>query len=341
MLIKFKHPPSPKRDYAQVKNEYLRGHFAVPLKALERVILLHLFSFPDVFDFDRERLDESLLEGRDAVNTALDGLVSKGYLRRTKTRNGTSKAGKTGMWSWTWEVTIDPKNFPLPDLPDTASPNMEVPSTENQGMDTTSENPAKPQVVPPTENPATEDQSIKEHLFENTEEKTETRSSASASDRPDHLLAKRYYDALDGNCNFMAVRGVIKKALGKYPHDEVERGVLLMCENPNKPFMAQTLWNAMNDPKAAAVVRKAAGRRTRPQELTEDDVYKILGQDYWTVPTPPREIRDGSHEGIARWHMEKRAERHAERQVAAWQKYSRNITEGGRDPYTGRAVDWA
>jgi hypothetical protein len=45
----------------------------------------------------------------------------------------------------------------------------------------------------------------------------------------------------------------------------------------------------------------------------EVDPDAVLGPDYWTVPTPPAEIRDGPHAGIAAWHEQKRAERLQER----------------------------
>jgi hypothetical protein len=58
-----------------------------------------------------------------------------------------------------------------------------------------------------------------------------------------------------------------------------------------------------------AKMRKAAPSQAAG-EINPDDV---LGKDTWTVPTPPREIRDGPHEGLLRWDREKRAERRSER----------------------------
>ncbi|SES21235.1 hypothetical protein [Lentzea albida] len=153
--------PAPADKFRIVSNDFLRGRLPVPLKALERVLLGYFISLPDGWRMNRRQLDESVVEGRDAVTKALAGLEAKGYLSRSKVR------GRHGAWSWSWSVTADPIAQPLKrdrsrdgqrDNGRDAAP----PSPESQSMDATSGNSASPQVAPSTETPSTESQSIKE-----------------------------------------------------------------------------------------------------------------------------------------------------------------------------------
>lgn len=78
--------------------------------------------------------------------------------------------------------------------------------------------------------------------------KPKTKATKPANEpTPQHVLADAYHKALDGNTNFLAVRGIIKAALAKYPFEEVKRGVDALATNPGKPFTKQTLWVAMKD----------------------------------------------------------------------------------------------
>lgn len=157
--------PAPAEKFKIVSNDFLRGRLPVPLKALERVLLGYFLSLPDGWRMDRRQLDESVLEGRDAVSKALAGLESKRYLRRDRVR------GKDGSWSWTWAVTLDPVAHPLA-----------APSPENQSMAPTSGNGVSPQVAPSTESPSTVNQSIKEEDgVQKTEEKTDGASAIGAA----------------------------------------------------------------------------------------------------------------------------------------------------------------
>jgi hypothetical protein len=72
-----------------------------------------------------------------------------------------------------------------------------------------------------------------------------TKAKPAKTSKPEQVLTRRYYDAMEGNINFLAVQGVIKKALAKYPVAEVQVGVDCLGENPGTPFIAATLWNAM------------------------------------------------------------------------------------------------
>lgn len=141
------HGPRPADHFAIVSNDMLRGRFPVPLKALERVLLLHLLSLPPNWKLNRASLDDAVMEGRDAVKHALASLEHKGYILRTRRR------GRGGTWMWTWQVTDDPVARPIAGA---------SPSTENQSMEPTSENTTSPQVAPSTENPSTENQAIVE-----------------------------------------------------------------------------------------------------------------------------------------------------------------------------------
>lgn len=69
-------------------------------------------------------------------------------------------------------------------------------------------------------------------------------------------------------------------------------------------------WVRLAQEKVPAWKRQSAA-------VDEIDPDAVLGADVWTVPTPPPEIRDGPHEGIAAWHEQKRAERLQERLAEA------------------------
>lgn len=136
--------PAPADKFKIVSNDFLRGRLPVPLKALERVLLGYFISLPDGWRMNRRQLDESVVEGRDAVSKALAGLEAKGYLRRDRVRD------KGGSWSWTWAVTLDPIAHPLA-----------MPSPESQSMVRPAET-SSSQVAPSPETPSTVNQSIKE-----------------------------------------------------------------------------------------------------------------------------------------------------------------------------------
>ncbi len=172
------HGPQQRDRFAIVPNDMLRGRLPVPLKALERVLLLHLYSLASGWQLNRKALDNAVMEGRDAVTKALAGLEARGYLLRTKSR----RTG--GVWTWTWRVTDDPILRPLarpledvararesvaspPEIPGDPPEilrNHPEPHTENQSMAATSGNTTSPQVAPCTENPSTVNQSILEDL---------------------------------------------------------------------------------------------------------------------------------------------------------------------------------
>lgn len=152
---------SPADHFLIVANDFARGNLPVPLKALDRVLLLHLLSLPPGWQGARQQLDESVLEGRDAVKRALARLEVAGYLLRTKTRT------PAGSWVWRYAVTVDPVEHPL----------VTAPSPENQAMAATTGNTGKPQVSPSTENPSLENQAILEDGPKKTEfQKTESNS---------------------------------------------------------------------------------------------------------------------------------------------------------------------
>jgi hypothetical protein len=138
--------PMPADRYTIISNAFQRGELPVPLHALARVILGHLLTLPTGWVITRGQLDAAVLEGRDAVTTAIRELELTGYLLRDK------RSGTGGQWSWTWQVTDDPVQRPL-----TGSP-----STESQLPVPTSRNGTKPQVVPQTGIPSTGNQSVKE-----------------------------------------------------------------------------------------------------------------------------------------------------------------------------------
>lgn len=153
--------PSPEESFVIVSNDFARGRLPVPLRALERVLLLHLLSLSTGWRGGRRQLDAGVMEGREAVSSALRGLEQKGYLRRDKKRDA------RGTWHWTWRVTRDPIGSPLP-----------APSPENPSLDATSGNTTSAQVDPSTGNPATDDRVIStEDQPKKTTEKTNGTSS--------------------------------------------------------------------------------------------------------------------------------------------------------------------
>jgi hypothetical protein len=151
--------PAPEDRFVIVTNDFARGRLPVPgLKALDRVLLLHLISLPTGWRMTRDQLDASVEEGIVAVKQALKRLEVTGYLKRDQRRD------TRGRWVWTWRVTRDPIARPL-------SP----PPPENHPMDATSGNTPSPQVAPSTGNPPTENRPIStEHgELQKTDENTD------------------------------------------------------------------------------------------------------------------------------------------------------------------------
>jgi len=148
--------PAPANQFMIVSNEFMRGELPVPLKALPRVLLGYFLSLPSGWRITRERIEASVVEGRDAVDAALLALEKAGYLKRSRRR------GSGGLWVWTYAITDDPETRPL----------TESPSPEKPVMDATSGNATNPQVGPSPENPGTENQGIRTEVrTKKTEEK--------------------------------------------------------------------------------------------------------------------------------------------------------------------------
>lgn len=357
MKVYIRHAPRPKDSFLQVHNDYVRGEFSVPLKAIERVLLLHLLSLKledgTPWYLDMKVLERSFVEGRDAVTKAVTSLETKGYLRRTKVRDA------KGMWTWTCEVTIDPVAAPLGNYPVPGNP---VP--ESQGLDLTCGNTEDPQVSPHPESPAMESSAMESQgLLEDLSEKTlskkteKKRPAADASERPpEQVLAGIYHDAMDGNIKFIAVLQIIKGMLKKYSYGDVERGVRALAEaGPGKPFTVQTLWAAMQGQGNSHKPFRNGdmdytdhggfggydrnGRRTK-ESLTFDEIKKILGPDNEDPPVVV-EIENGPVDKWLEYRRDWQEKHDLERRDKAWEIYSRRIAEGGRDPFTGRAVAWA
>jgi hypothetical protein len=68
-----------------------------------------------------------------------------------------------------------------------------------------------------------------------------------AKDAAAHDLAGRYYEAMRKQANFIAVRGVVRRALDTFTADEVTRGLKAMTEgrNRNRPLTRLTLLAAV------------------------------------------------------------------------------------------------
>jgi hypothetical protein len=127
----------PADDYTIMTNAFMRGELPVPLKALERVILGHLLSLRDGWRITREDIDKAVVEGRDAVSTALKGLETAGYLLRSR------RKAKGAKWEWTYAVTDNPIERPLaakaqvepsPEIPGMARPEMDDPGPDSPGI---------------------------------------------------------------------------------------------------------------------------------------------------------------------------------------------------------------
>lgn len=101
-------------------------------------------------------------------------------------------------------------------------------------------------------------------------EDPKTRSAATASDapltlvdpipseqkpktvKPEDILAKQYYDAMEGNVKYVAVRAIVKASLTKCSFDDVKRGLEQLAAEPTKPLLKQTLWNAIKGHQPAS-----------------------------------------------------------------------------------------
>lgn len=146
----------PADRYTVVTNDFQRGRLPVPLRCVARCLLGYLLSLPADWSMDRPQLDESVTEGRDAVDAGLRELETAGYLIRGRWRDA------SGQWAWTWGVTDDPVARPLAGSPSPGNPGM-VPPAETGNT----------QVGPCPGNPATDSQGVsKKTEFKKTDEKT-------------------------------------------------------------------------------------------------------------------------------------------------------------------------
>jgi hypothetical protein len=237
--FKIQHAPQPADHFKIISNDFLRGKFPVPLKALERVLLLYFVSLPNGWRMDRDQLDQSVMEGRDAVSKALAGLERKGYLRRSKGK------GAKGTWSWSWHVTVDPINKPLP-------------QPESQSTDATSGNNGKQQVSPSTGNPATETQAILEDGREKTDQEDGYGTSGEGASRGG-LTATRPRPRPD------ILRG---EHLGGYPKTALTKKLVSVWtavvrqERGAVPVAESGGWGQTASPSPAVSIRSVGRSRT-------------------------------------------------------------------------------
>jgi hypothetical protein len=133
----------PADRYTVVTNDFQRGKLPVPLRCVARCLLGYLLSLPADWVMDRPQLDESVTEGRDAVDAGLRELERTGYLVRSQHQ------AEGGRWAWTWRVTDDPLERPLAPAPSPGKPGM-VPPAETANV----------QVTPCPGNPGTENQGV-------------------------------------------------------------------------------------------------------------------------------------------------------------------------------------
>lgn len=218
--IRIHRAPLPADHFMVVTNDFMRGKLPVPLKALPRVLLGYFLSLPTGWRIDRESLDDSVLEGREAVTNALGALEDAAYLQRRRHR------GQGGTWVWTYAVTDDPIRRPLTGSPSTGNPSMEP----------TSENSASSQVAPSPEKPSTENPSIR---TEDLPKKTDLEDSAAGATGTPELpldlprpqpesrdeekppttnqlavkIAQRAYDRCGGLINMGATIKIAKRAI--------------------------------------------------------------------------------------------------------------------------------
>jgi hypothetical protein len=218
--------PLPADQYMIVTNDFMRGQLPVPLKALPRVLLGYLLSLPSGWRVTRDRLDDSVEEGRDAVDKALRDLEAAGYLVRTRRR------AQGGVWEWTYAVTDDPKTRPI-----TGST---IPGKSGDGV--TRENTTNAQVAPSPGKPSTENQGIETEDLPQKTEVEDLRDPAAIASEPaldlpgveDELARKRreqvegkpptlnqratrlaqaHYERLGKMGNVPAMMKIIRKAL--------------------------------------------------------------------------------------------------------------------------------
>jgi len=261
--IRIQRAPMPADRFMIVANAFMRGQLPIPLKALPRVLLGHMLSLPDGWVLDRAQLDASVLEGRDAVSTALSQLEEAKYLARVR------RAGEGGRWSWSWLITDDPLTRPL----------TEQPSTGSQGMAPTSKKTTDSQVGPSTGKPSPDSQSIKKKTEIKKTEKNISAAPASEAlfDVPEqgrkddaepkpptvnqraNVLAGRHYERLGKMGNVPAFAKIIKQALTHDWPDKAVDEALAYIADRNWTLTAERLANTLRGgPKPAGAT--APGR---------------------------------------------------------------------------------
>lgn len=274
--IRIQRAPMPADRFMIVANDFMRGQLPVPLRALPRVLLGHMLSLSDGWVLDRAQLDAAVVEGRDAVSTALTQLEDAKYLARVR------RAGKDGRWFWSWLITDDPIARPL----------TEQPSTGSQGMAATSEKTTKPQVGPSTENPAPEDQSIsKKTEKKKTKEDSDAAASAALFEIPQEdgkdaprpkvptinqraqTLAAQHYERLGKMGNVPAFAKIAKQALiHDWPDDAVDKAMAYIAENRwtlTAERLANTLRGGPKPPSRPAPARPSTAAKPVGNQLLE------------------------------------------------------------------------
>lgn len=270
--IRIQRAPMPADRFMIVANAFMRGQLPVPLRALPRVLLGHMLSLPDGWVIDRAQLDASVLEGRDAVSTALTLLEEARYLARVR------NPGEGGRWSWSWHITDDPINRPL----------TVEPSTGSQLMAPTSGKAAPPQVGPSTEKPSPEDQSIsKKTEIKKTEEEDAAALASEAlfevpkQERKDpekpkpptinqraNALAANHYERLGKMGNVVAFAKIAKQALA---HDWSDAAV-----DEAMAYIAENHWTLTAE-RLANTLRGGPKLPSRPAPARPSTAARMVG----------------------------------------------------------------
>lgn len=264
-------------QFTILPNDVLRGRLPRPLHVMARCILNHLLSLPPGWKITRAQLDEGFVEGAAAVTTGLKELRTNGYLVQNRRRTA------VGTYAWSWHVTDDPVERPLPPTRDTRhdpaapaedpigpeapAPSPDEPGMVGAGMDSTAASPPSPGKPQMADHPMVDGGIKEEDGLRRLEEPASTLSTQPAAS-PDgsselalvplpaktptlneraQTLTRGYHERVP-LCQFVAVLALVKRALKADYDDARVRAALMRLADSGTTVTANTLRIELEQP---------------------------------------------------------------------------------------------
>lgn len=253
-----------------VTNNILRSP---ELSPAEKGVLCYILSHKAGYELTMKQVLGENRAGRHAIDTALEGLESRGYLARTRKRD--EESGRMGGYDWA--VTIDHLGNPQ------VTPSAENPALEKPALDTSSGNDASSQVTP-SAGFSTVEKTAPKNLNLVLELDLEVKNPSPTATAVDGLF-DRFYANYPKKVNKIAARKNFEKAITKlkvdpevlikasadYAAHEKERGTEKRYIKGPDVWLSKGCWE---DELASERIRNA-GYKGPYQNPDDDSVYDL------------------------------------------------------------------